>query len=544
MALQVVNVIAGVFFALFGIKAGYKIITSLTTVPHGLMDSKVTSINLDDNSIKVLGDNEFSKYTLLSSVSMKSNLIDNVHLTAFDNTVLKDLNLHRNNLKYIPNLSGVTDTLTRLDLSKNKIQQGTSSFDLDNLKMLKIKDNKLTSFPDLPGAATIMNLDISQNQIGQKNIDKIQAFQSLETLKMQCTGQIIFPYLDQLNDTLTSLDLSRNQLTDIGVKNVNYLTSLTILKLDNNNIAILPSLHGLASLEQLYMRNNRLTGSGLESLNQLRKMKQLDLSQNPMITWPDLSYCGIHASFSRLDMNMITTLPHLENCTFCHFRQFAMRDSELTNYPDFSSCASHPSIQLSYIYLERNQLGDTANESLLMELSCIKLNIRLDDNVYTYFPSFPLELLNSLHLLTLNRNSISQFDPAYLYSMSNHVWKITMVDNDLMELPHGLLAVTSLLELKQNAIASLNALEMNRALCRNRLLRTIDLSYNDIGSLYQFPNLRESLCQDAAVNFRHRKVPPEETYVIVKGVRLLNINFLYGNKLCFQIYFRNSFFFS
>ena len=51
----------------------------------------------------------------------------------------------------------------------------------------------------------------------------------------------------------------------------------------------------------------------------------------------------------------------------------------------------------------------------------------------------------------------------------------------------------------------MNALEMNKALCKLGHHYIIDISGNDFTSLYDIPNLKAGYCNDAAVTARERE---------------------------------------
>ena len=60
-----------------------------------------------------------------------------------------------------------------------------------------------------------------------------------------------------------------------------------------------------------------------------------------------------------------------------------------------------------------------------------------------------------------------------------------------------------------------------KALCKNKDFKNIDLSYNEIGSLFDFPNLVESLCQEESVKAREAWLNEGiKTNFDLRGVRL------------------------
>ena len=173
--------------------------------------------------------------------------------------------------------------------------------------------------------------------------------------------------------------------------------------------------------------------------------------------------------------------------------------------------------------LRDNQLGDNANESLLEPLSVNTLNIHIDNNQYTYFPGFSSNLLNSMNRLSMSGNDIAGVQPDHLESLKE-INEIKINDNSMTEMPYMFLSGSAYLDLQHNRITGLDALKMNQALCKNYNFRDINLSYNKIGSLHQFPNLQHSLCQDNAVNHRESLLSQSASYITsltIKGVILI-----------------------
>ena len=80
-------------------------------------------------------------------------------------TYLKRLNLPHTLLTAFPNLANVSSSLLILILSENKLLHIKPSYlnDLVALEALYLSDNKLTTFPDVPGPLHLETLGLNKN---------------------------------------------------------------------------------------------------------------------------------------------------------------------------------------------------------------------------------------------------------------------------------------------------------------------------------------------------------------------------------------------
>ena len=152
----------------------------------------------------------------------------------FDN--LKELNLQSNNLRDI-DFSLIPPTVTRLDLSENKLTRVGSLIHCTELKYLFVSSNQLTDvdWRNLPPALT--ELDFDSNQL--TTVGDVSQCTRLSELWVQY-NHITHIQWRNLPPALTWLDLGNNQLTTVDVI---HCTQLERLDLSDN-----PSLHSIESL--------------------------------------------------------------------------------------------------------------------------------------------------------------------------------------------------------------------------------------------------------------------------------------------------------
>ena len=117
-----------------------------------LIPTNSDEIDLSYNLFTSLGDHEFDSFALLEALSMYENHITNISTYAFTGTKLVSLHLGRNDLTRIPPLLSVASTLRNVDLSENKIEIVCSADlqGMDDLEMVNLQLNPLTTLPDIP----------------------------------------------------------------------------------------------------------------------------------------------------------------------------------------------------------------------------------------------------------------------------------------------------------------------------------------------------------------------------------------------------------
>ena len=368
----------------------------------------------------------------------------------------------------------------------------------------------LLSIPHDEIPANVTQVTLDRNGIKALDVDEFTAYGSLKRASFRSNNIYSVSPSAFSGSHLKFLDLGYNQLTYIPDFTV-IGSRLRVLDLSYNDIKMTGNLRFLSKLTELYLQNNKITRLNLTSLMQLEHLHILHLSKNPLRMWPDFTSVGIHDAFPILYMNKTKRLPHLTHCTFCHFGMVYMTGNNLREYPNISTCPTDPnSTRLESLHLEHNKLGNNADTSLLQSLSIRSLY--LGDNYYSDIPHFPNNVLGSLDKLSLRVNNISGFSAETLANVAASVHTIFLQNNYITQMPYELLATARKLGLQNNQISGLNALKMNTALCKNGILEHVYLSYNNMQSLYEFPDLKASLCKDRGTNAK-------TIHITVYGVR-------------------------
>ncbi|XP_074082633.1 leucine-rich repeat- and IQ domain-containing protein 1 isoform X2 [Macrotis lagotis] len=166
--------------------------------------------------------------------------------------------------------------LKYIDVQENQIQV-INCGNLENLCILLLNNNELTSFHGLDGCCNLRNIEVSNNKITR--IGGLESLKSLQQLivdhnqLMSTRGLCSVP-------TVMYLDCSYNNLTKVeGIKDCGLLQ---ILKLQGNYLTELPSLENQVLLRELYLDDNSISTLEIFSSYWLPLLQILTLSQNSL----------------------------------------------------------------------------------------------------------------------------------------------------------------------------------------------------------------------------------------------------------------------
>ncbi|XP_077195075.1 leucine-rich repeat- and IQ domain-containing protein 1 isoform X3 [Paroedura picta] len=188
---------------------------------------------------------------------------------------LQFLSLRRCGLIALEGLSSCRD-LKYIDVQENNIQT-ISCENLENLCILILNKNRISSIHGLYGCSNLWNLQLSYNKI-----IRIGGLESLKNLQQLVVNHNQLISTKGLSDapTLIYIDCSFNHLTHIeGIENCGLLQ---ILKLQGNNLNELPNLENHVLLRELYLEDNSI--STFEKLSDywLPLLQVLSFSQNSL----------------------------------------------------------------------------------------------------------------------------------------------------------------------------------------------------------------------------------------------------------------------
>ncbi|XP_006727087.1 leucine-rich repeat and IQ domain-containing protein 1 [Leptonychotes weddellii] len=188
---------------------------------------------------------------------------------------LQFLSLRRCGLISLHSLSNCKN-LKHIDAQENHIET-INCENLENLCVVLLNKNQLTSFHGLDGCTNIQNLELSHNKI-----TRIGGLESLRNLQQLIVDHNQLISTKGLCDTPTIiyLDCSHNHLTKVeGIENCGLLQ---VLKLQGNYLSELPSLENHVLLRELHLDDNSISTVEAFSSYWLPLLQNLTISQNSL----------------------------------------------------------------------------------------------------------------------------------------------------------------------------------------------------------------------------------------------------------------------
>uniref|UniRef100_A0A8D2KIN4 Leucine rich repeats and IQ motif containing 1 n=1 Tax=Urocitellus parryii TaxID=9999 RepID=A0A8D2KIN4_UROPR len=166
--------------------------------------------------------------------------------------------------------------LKYIDVQENHIET-INCENLENLCVVLLNKNQLSSFHGLDGCTNIQNLELSHNKITR--IGGLESLKNLQQLIVDHNQLISTKGLCE-TPTIIYLDCSYNHLTDVeGLENCGLLQ---ILKLQGNNLTELPSLENHVLLRELHLDDNSISTFEGFSSYWLPLLQNLTISQNSL----------------------------------------------------------------------------------------------------------------------------------------------------------------------------------------------------------------------------------------------------------------------
>ncbi|XP_062058029.1 leucine-rich repeat and IQ domain-containing protein 1 isoform X2 [Lepus europaeus] len=237
-------------------------------------------------------------------------------------TNLQFLSLRRCGLTSLHGL-GNCHKLKYIDAQENHIET-INCENLENLCVVLLNKNQLTSFHGLDGCTNIQNLEVSHNKI-----TRIGGLESLKNLQQLIVDHNQLISTKGLCDTPTiiHLDCSYNHLTDVeGIDNCGLLQ---ILKLQGNYLSELPSLDNHVLLRELYLDDNSISAVEAFSSYWLPLLQNLTISQNSLTKIAPLFH---FVSLEKIDFSN-NCLSDLTSLIKCFEACYSLRELSVTGNP-------------------------------------------------------------------------------------------------------------------------------------------------------------------------------------------------------------------
>uniref|UniRef100_A0A3Q2ZW99 Leucine-rich repeat-containing G-protein coupled receptor 4 n=1 Tax=Kryptolebias marmoratus TaxID=37003 RepID=A0A3Q2ZW99_KRYMA len=323
-------------------------------------------------------------------------------------------------------------------------------------------------------------LDLSMNNITELPAYVFKNFPYLEELRL-AGNDLTFIHPDALSGLhqLKVLMLQNNQLKSVPSASLKSLQSLQSLRLDANHIQSVPedSFEGLQQLRHLWLDDNHLTNVPVGSLRHQENLQALTLALNRILYIPDNAFANL------------TSL--VEN--HAHFLcPFLFRDLNFNNLMEFPK-AIQALPKLKELGFHSNNIasipeGAFHNNPLLR-------TIHLYDNPLSFVGASAFQNLSDLHSLMLRGASLMEEFP--ILTATNNLESLTLSGTKISSIPTDL--------------------------CEDlKLLRTLDLSYNEINQLPSFQGC--SLLQEISIQHNHIQQIERDTFRGLSALRILDLS--------------------
>ncbi|CAK6980622.1 leucine-rich repeat-containing G-protein coupled receptor 4 [Scomber scombrus] len=350
----------------------------------------------------------------------------------------------------------------------------------------------LTTVPTGLSAFTYY-LDLSMNNITELPAYVFKNFPYLEELRL-AGNDLSFIHPEALSGLhqLKVLMLQNNQLKTVPSAALKTLHALQSLRLDANHITTVPedSFEGLQQLRHLWLDDNNLTEVPVGSLRHQANLQALTLALNRISYIPDNAFANLtslvvlHLHNNRIKEigdNCFAGLVNLETLDL-NFNSLVVFPRAIEALPKLKELGFHSNDIASI------PEGAFHNNPLLR-------TIHLYDNPLSFVGASAFQNLSDLHSLMLRGASMMQDFP--ILTLTNNLESLTLSGTKISSLPADL--------------------------CEDlKLLRTLDLSYNEIKEL---PSLQGCIrLQEISFQHNHIQQIDRDTFQGLIALRLLDLS--------------------
>uniref|UniRef100_A0AC34GT71 Uncharacterized protein n=1 Tax=Panagrolaimus sp. ES5 TaxID=591445 RepID=A0AC34GT71_9BILA len=401
----------------------------------------------------------------LTDLNLSSNKLTNIgsmkHLKN-----LQSLSLAVNQIKEIDgNL--LPESLTTINFSNNLLTDATFLGSLKNLKELWIGNNQIETIPweNLP--ETLEDISVGQNKL--KFVGSMKDLKNLSNLSLH-GNEITSILWEDLPEGLERLVLSKNKINN--VPSLKHLKNLELLHLEGNKIISIAWDCLPGSLKELVIYDNFITH--MESMKHLSNLKWLNAHNNRLeaVEWENLPESLPSIILWNNNLTIVGSIKHLKN-----LYELDLHENQISSilWEDLPST-------LHEINLSHNLLTSIGSIAHLKDVE----RLELDDNRITaiQWEFLPPNVKN----LDLSKNHISTLcgstkSLTYLERLNLEFNYLTVISADIFTFPN-----LDDLELNNNAITEITSIDAD---LDNFILPLLNLSNNNFN--FEISNLIEKL---------------------------------------------------
>ena len=199
---------------------------------------------------------------------------------------LEEVILNNVDISNINGLELLSNSVIRLDLSNNNIEDITNLKDFKKLRFLNLSSNKIKGIKGLENLKDLTTLYLQNNQIS--DITPLSMNTSLTTLNLKGNTAIDGNRNNYTGERLEKLNkigeiLDRGGTISLDVDKISLFTNYKNIDLTGQNLETLELLEGMKDLTNLNLNNNQLTledEKSQEILQNMTNLTTLQLSNN------------------------------------------------------------------------------------------------------------------------------------------------------------------------------------------------------------------------------------------------------------------------
>ncbi|KGL85487.1 Leucine-rich repeat-containing G-protein coupled receptor 4, partial [Tinamus guttatus] len=335
--------------------------------------------------------------------------------------------------------------------------------------------------------------DISMNNITRLPEDAFKNFPYLEELRLAGNDlSFIHPRALSGLKELKVLTLQNNQLKTVPNEAIRRLSGLQSLRLDANHITAVPegSFEGLVQLRHLWLDDNSLTEVPVRPLSNLPSLQALTLALNRITHVPDYAFTNLSSLVVlHLHNNKIKTIG--KHC-FDGLDNLETLDLNYNNLVEFpEAIKALPNLK---------ELGFHSNYISVIPDGAFSGNpllrtIHLYDNPLSFVGNSAFQNLSDLHSLVIRGASMVQWFPNL--TGTTNLESLTLTGTKISSIPINL--------------------------CQEqKMLRTLDLSYNNIKELSSFKGCHSL----EEISLQHNQIHEigDDTFQGLSSLRVLDLS--------------------
>ncbi|KAM4017751.1 leucine-rich repeat-containing G-protein coupled receptor 4 [Anomaloglossus baeobatrachus] len=357
---------------------------------------------------------------------------------------------------------------------------------------------------------------------------------------VDCSGRGLVAVPEGLSVFTNMLDISMNNITKLPEGAFKGLPYLVELRLAGNDLSFIHpmALSGLRELKVLTLQNNQLKTVPSDALKVLGSLQSLRLDANHIVSVPDDSFEGlVQLRHLWLDDNSLTEVPVRPLSNLPSLQALTLALNKITHIPDyaFSNLSS-----LVVLHLHNNKIKTLGAHCFdgLDSLEALDLNynnlvgfpvvikslsnlkeLGFHSNSITTIPDGAFEKNPLLKSIQLYDNPLSFVGNSAFQNLSDLRFLVIRGASDIQWFPN----LTGTINLESLTLTGTKIRSIPLNLCQEqKMLRSLDLSYNEIASLTGLKGC--SLLEEVSLQHNQITEVQNESLQSLTSLRMLDLS--------------------